>query len=129
MNPKFIKLLEKKKAQGKELSPVEVKAKSNVIEDLMSDMGEMGKDRLKSGMKKVTVASDSKQGLEKGLDKAKEVIEGKVGEMMPKAEDEEEMLGEAEESEEMEDEKEHLDIADLKAQIEELKKKLESLQA
>jgi molecular chaperone GrpE (heat shock protein) len=39
------------------------------------------------------------------------------------------MLGEAEESEEMEDEKEHLDIADLKAQIEELKKKLESLQA
>jgi hypothetical protein len=48
------------------------KMKSLMKDDIHSGM----KDSLK-GLQKVTVASDSKEGLEAGLDKAKKIMEGR----------------------------------------------------
>lgn len=71
-NPMFEKLIAKKKAEGKDMSPAHEKAKGTVLSDLMDHLEGMGMDKVK-GLKKVTVASDSKEGLAKGLDKAKEI--------------------------------------------------------
>ena len=70
MHDKLKKLIDKKKARGGEMSSNEQKAKGSVLKELIGDMaGEMG-----GKLKKVTVASSSKKGLEKGLDKAKEMM-------------------------------------------------------
>lgn len=82
----FKKMLEKKKG----LSDVEKDAKMNVVKDLRDSASSMMKDKL-GGLKKVTVASDSKEGLEEGLDKAEELLEGedkeKTSEMEVPSED------------------------------------------
>lgn len=75
MMDKMEKLLEKKKKSGKELSPVEKDAKMGVIES----MKKMAEDAMGDRLKKVTVASASKEGLQKGLAKAKEMVEGHGG--------------------------------------------------
>ena len=64
------KMLEKK---GKKLSPIEGKAKKDVLSGLSDEMGGKLGERL-SGLKKVSVAAPSKEGLEEGLDKAKELL-------------------------------------------------------
>ena len=100
MNDKLLKALEKK---GKKLDPVAKEAKMGVLKDLSSQAGGLLKDKLK-GLKKVTVASDSKEGLEEGLDKAEELISGKIGEDGHEMEEEmEEPLEVAEVSDEEED--------------------------
>lgn len=70
---KLAKLLEKKKQMGGELDPVHRDAKMGVIQ-AMKDMAneEMG-NHLK-GLKKVAVSSNSPEGLEEGLDKAKQIL-------------------------------------------------------
>lgn len=75
MNPKLEKLIEKKKMQGHMMSPVEQRAKSGVLEHLMQDMDENSMDKL-NNLKKVTVAANSKPGLEEGLSKAKQMLGG-----------------------------------------------------
>lgn len=73
---KMEKLFEKKKKMGKELSHNEIKAKSHVLgalKDMASD--EMG-NKLHE-LKKVSVAAPDKEGLEKGLDMAKNLIHKK----------------------------------------------------
>lgn len=59
----------------KSMSPNEKKAKMSVLKDLHGQSSNLLSDSLK-GLKKVTVASDSKKGLEKGLDTAEELIGG-----------------------------------------------------
>jgi len=105
---KFKELLMKKKKEGKMLDPKMAGHKMEIIQQLMEMMsGEMG-ENLK-GLKKVTVAAPDKEGLEKGLEKAQEVI------------GEESM----EEGEECEEESEDSDEASkLKSQIAELKSKI-----
>jgi Ran GTPase-activating protein (RanGAP) involved in mRNA processing and transport len=122
--------MKKKADKGDVLSKSHAKAKSGILQDLMDDMMGMEGDKVK-GLKKVTVASNSPKGLEKGLEKAKEI----VGDA-PMAEDEEMPEGEemaegeeheAEESPEMEvaeEEGEEKEVEDLKAEIEKLKEKL-----
>jgi Ran GTPase-activating protein (RanGAP) involved in mRNA processing and transport len=122
--------MKKKAEKGDVLSKSHAKAKSGILQDLVDDMMGMEGDKVK-GLKKVTVASNSPKGLEKGLEKAKEI----VGDA-PMAEDEEMPEGEemaegeeheAEESPEMEvaeEEGEEKDVEDLKAEIEKLKEKL-----
>ena len=119
----FKELLMKKAKEGKKADPDRLQAGSDVLKEL----GDMFKDRLKGNLKKVTVASDSPEGLKKGLEKAEEMLEaphgdedleeqiedemeGKSGEYSPK--------GEEHESEEAEDE-----IAELEKKIAELKAK------
>ena len=130
MYHKLNNLMKKKAEKGDVLSKSHAKAKSGILQDLVDDMMGMEGDKVK-GLKKVTVASNSPKGLEKGLEKAKEI----VGDA-PMAEDEEMPEGEemaegeeheAEESPEMEvaeEEGEEKDVEDLKAEIEKLKEKL-----
>lgn len=131
------KIIEKKKKDGKTLSPVHKEARSTVLEDLMDHLSDMGMDKVK-GLKKVTVASDSKEGLAKGLDKATEMVEKSP---MAAMEDEdvsdhganevEEESPEHEMSESEEDESsEHPETEEeIKQKIEELKAKLHSMKA
>lgn len=134
MQHKLEKLMRKKAEKGDVLSKSHAKAKSGILQDLMDDMMGMEGDKVK-GLKKVTVASNSPKGLEKGLDKAKELVghAPMADEEMPEGEemDEEESAEhEAEESPEMEvaehegEEAKDEEISDLKAEIEKLKEKL-----
>ena len=68
----FKRMLEKKKP----LSDVERDAKSGVLKDLRDYASGLMKERL-DGLKKVTVASDSEEGLKEGLEKAEEILETK----------------------------------------------------
>jgi hypothetical protein len=73
MHEKLMKMLEKKKA--KKLKPVEQKAKMGVLKELKDDMSsEMGSGLKDMMAKKVSVMAGSKEDLEKGLDKAKELV-------------------------------------------------------
>ena len=137
MKHKLENLMRKKAEKGDVLSKSHAKAKSGILEELMDDMMGMEGDKVK-GLKKVTVASNSPKGLEKGLDKAKEIVghapmadEEMSEEEMPEgeemAEGEESAEHEASESPEMEvaeHEGEEENVEDLKAEIEKLKEKL-----
>lgn len=73
-----------KESNGKPLDSKSSKAKKEMLDHLSGLM----KDHMSSGLKKVTVASDSPEGLEKGLEKAKEIVEKKeVPDMEDEAED------------------------------------------
>lgn len=67
---KFDKLLEKK---GKKLSGVEQRAKGDVLSGLQNGPSDSLSDKL-AGLKKVSVAAPSQEGLEEGLEKAKELV-------------------------------------------------------
>lgn len=79
------KLMEMVKKKGRKVSDVEGESLKNVLEDLMGQASSAMADKVKDKMKKVSVMSDSREGLEQGLDKAKDTLEG-----MPESEDEEE---------------------------------------
>lgn len=70
MDSKFDKMLEKK---GKKLSPVEQKAKGDVLSDLRDQASGMMSDKLGS-LKKVSVMAPDEEGLKEGLDKAKDFV-------------------------------------------------------
>lgn len=72
MYEQFMKKLGKK---GKKLEPNEKEAKMNVVKELSKQAGDMLGDKVK-GLKKVSVASDSKEGLKAGLSKAEQIVEG-----------------------------------------------------
>lgn len=76
---KLEKLMEQKK-NGKELDPEYKRAKMSMLDALRSEMAGMMRDDLSNhSMKKVQVASDSKEGLASGLDKAKEMLSADHG--------------------------------------------------
>lgn len=64
------------KDKKKKMSDNEMSAKQSVLEHLRNEAEGMMGEKMK-GMKKVTVASNSSEGLKKGLDKAEEIISGK----------------------------------------------------
>lgn len=66
MKDKLMKMMGEKK----KLSPIEQKAKMGVLEQLKKDMQDMMGEKV-AGLKKVTVASSDKHGLEEGLKKQK----------------------------------------------------------
>ena len=68
-----------KKGKKPKMSDNEKSAKMNVLEDLRKHAMSMMGDKVKAP-KKVVVASDSKEGLEKGLEKAKQFIDADKGE-------------------------------------------------
>lgn len=71
MNPKLHKMLAKKR----DLSEPEKHAKMAAVHDLRGLAGEMMGDKM-DGLKKVSVMSNSEQGLKHGLDKARGVLSG-----------------------------------------------------
>lgn len=107
---KLKNLMEKK---GEQVAPDKLTAKKNAVEEMKS----VAKDAMKGGLdglKKVTVASPTQEGIAEGLDKAKELV--KSSESAP-----EEASEEAEESpEEKSTELEHPELEN----IEELLQKL-----
>lgn len=109
---------------AKPLSEDKVKAKAEKLKELMDMIGGGLGDQMK-GLKKVTVASDSDEGLKKGLDLAKDKVEGVDDNSSPLHELEEKSESPAEEkSESPEMEKsEDAKIAELEKQLEELKSK------
>ncbi len=69
MHEKLMKMMAKKR----DLSPSEKKAKMDAVHEMRGAASEMMGDKM-DGLKKVSVLSDSKQGLSKGLDKAKQIV-------------------------------------------------------
>ena len=111
------------KDKMKKMSESEKKAKMTALKEAHGMASDMLKDNLK-GLKKVTVASDSKEGLKKGLKKAEDIL----GEHQ--SEDEE--LGEKDEAEaseyeDQQEESEPMDEDEINAQIEHLMKLKEKL--
>ena len=80
------------KKDKSEMSPEEVQAKMDVLQELMDMCKEKMGQSVKSGMdemNKVTVAAPDKESLAMGLDKAKEIAEDpKMAEMMEKPSEE-----------------------------------------
>lgn len=102
-------MAEKKKG---ELSPEEVQAKQEVLMELLEWAQDAMGGRVKSGMDelmapaKVEVMADSPEGLEEGLDKAKDIVEEMPEDMMAMEESEEETSeDEDEEDEDSEDDR------------------------
>lgn len=118
-------------------------AKKGMLKALSKDMsdmmGENYKDLTDKKMK-VTVASDSEEGLKEGLSKADEIMKMKLGKDAEEKEEEKEMESEEMDSEEVESEEEmdyedddmheedHEEMSkeELEEKIEHLKKMLES---
>lgn len=111
-------MFEKKKKGEGEMHPSMKKAKMGVLKHL-SDMASEAMGGKLHGLKKVTVASDSEEGLKHGMEKAKDIVEGGL----PEAEESE--SPEMEESEK-ESEDEGLSVEELEQKIAELKALLES---
>lgn len=122
----------------KEMSPAEKKAKLAALGEANGMASKMMKDGL-SGLKKVTVASDSKEGLKKGLDKAEELVKGEnpFGKSASPFQNDEEEATETEDSsseEEYEDAADDMmaecdteeEIDDMIAKLQEKKKQLQS---
>ena len=94
-----------------EMDPIEKEAKMSAV-SAMKQMAEDAMSDKLGGLKKVTVAADSEEGLKEGLEKAEDVVESKL---------EPEMEGEEMESEE------GSELADMSE--EEIDKKLQELMA
>lgn len=111
MNKAFQKMLAKKQA---DMPEGRMKARSSVLDDLIGNMDDRESNKL--GMGKVSVMSDSPEGLKEGLNKAKDVVD-QVPDMedsdMPEhkdmmmSDDEESPEHESEESPELEDHEDH----------------------
>lgn len=71
MNPKFNEMLAKKR----KMKPAEKHAKMSVLHDLKGALADDMGDKL-GGLKKVSVMSNSPQGMQAGLDKAKMMADG-----------------------------------------------------
>lgn len=111
-------------SKGKKVEDGKYKdVKLGLLKELQRVMGGSMADELR-GMKKVTVASPDKEGLEAGLEKAKEMVDGE------ESEDSEKMV----ESEEIEDESEEEPVVaaeptDVKKEIEMLEMKIAELKS
>ena len=117
-------------------------AKLSQLKELSKEMKKMMGDGFAEGMKgmqKVTVASDSKEGLQKGLSKAQEIMKkkGLMEDMSEEKEDKEEVCeaceGEGckhcEEMEEYEEDmEEDMSADDIKEQIKKLQEKLKDME-
>lgn len=75
MHDKLMKMMKAKKMKGADMSDTEKDAKMSVLKDLQKMAAEAMSGRL-HGLKKVTVAGDSPEAIEEGLDHAKSMLEG-----------------------------------------------------
>lgn len=124
---KLDKLMAKKKKP--EMDPMEKEAKMSVIKQMMDLAHEAMGEKI-GGLKKVTVASDSPEGIKAGLELAKH----KIGDLSEKHEDDgiEEFPASEEESAEheaSENPEEEMSEHELDAKLEELMAKKKALSA
>lgn len=115
-------LMKKKQSQGnKPMDEHKMKAKADMAKSLSDMLGsDITEDMKKSGVKKITVASDSTEGLKEGLDKAEDIVDPDDEYSEGADAMHESMM--AEDSEESDSAEEIQDkIAELEKQLEELK--------
>jgi TATA-binding protein-associated factor Taf7 len=118
MMDEFMKLLAKKaKEQKGPMHGPKMDAKAAMAKELSDSLGSDIMDGIK-GMKKVTVASDSEEGLKEGLEKAEDIL----GKSKMEDSEEEDSEEESEDESEMEDEEKS---PDLESEIAKLEKELE----
>ena len=117
-------LMKRSKEQGK-VDPTKLKAKAAMMKELSDMLGSDMKNSITKGMNKVTVASDSPEGLETGLDLAKKKLESTESEEETELPEMEEMEDESENySDDMPEEMdEDSELAELERKIAELKAK------
>lgn len=116
----------------KGMSPLEMKAKMSVLKDLHGQSTNLMKD----GLKKVSVTSDSKEGLKAGLDKAEDILgedseeecEACSGEGCPMCGSGEKEKAKSKGYEDQQESSEPMDEDELDAKIQELLKMKEKLQ-
>jgi hypothetical protein len=111
-------LMQKVKSQeGKPKNERKLRAKASMAKELSEMLGSDLTDDIKGAVKKVTIASDSEEGIKKGLEKAEDILEG----------NEEESESEDSDSESPEDIE--MKIEELEGQLEELKRQLEDIKS
>ena len=115
----LMELLGKK---GKSLDEKSIKAKMEVLKDLKAQAMDAMGDKL-NGAKKVEVSSNSEEGLKSGLEKAKELLEGKEDESDESEEELEESPAEEEAESEMSEDEIDAEIKELLAKKAALKNK------
>lgn len=89
-----------KKADKQELSKPAIQAKMDVLKELFELSQKLLGEKVKGGMdemKKVTVMAPDKEGLKEGLDKAKEIADSPLVDMLSENEEEETPKEESEE--------------------------------
>ena len=91
----LMEMMMKKKDKKSPMSDLEMKAKKSVLGELKALAQDAMGEKVK-GLKKVTVASDSPEGLEKGLEMAKDKVEEMAEK--PEMEEEDEEMEESEET-------------------------------
>lgn len=128
MEQAFKDLLMKRAKEQGDVDPKKLKAKADMMKEL-SGLIEGGMKGNLDGLRKVTVASDSPEGIEKGLDLAKK----KIADMSSKDEDPSDMEDMADdempedESEDMPEDASEKSPEDADAEIAELEKKIAEL--
>lgn len=66
----------KNKKKSESMSDSEKNAKMKVVDEMEKMADDAMSDSFKNGMKKVTVAADSKEGIKQGLESAKKLLNG-----------------------------------------------------
>lgn len=118
----FEKLMKSKEGERKMSNP-EVKARENILSKISEDAEKQMGEKLGGHLQKVSVMAKDKKGLEKGLDKAKEVLG-----QLPEGETEEHEASELPEEEQKEMEEGH-ELEEGEMSEEDLDKKLKELMA
>lgn len=112
MMDEFVEMLRKRKQKQGAVDEKKLKANANAMEALSQMLGKDLTDGVE-GSKKVMVASNSEEGLKEGLEKAEDILEKK--------------MDKEDESEDIEEESEEESEDDLKSQIAMLKQEIENL--
>lgn len=118
------------KDKTKGMSKSEKEAKLAALNGAKCAAEDMMKDGMSGIKKKVSIMSDSKEGLEKGLDLAKKIVnKGEMGEQGEYDQADEKIEDAQEGYEDQQDESEPMELDDIEAEIKhlmELKAKLEN---
>lgn len=86
------RMLSNKSKSGEEMSEEQLQVKMEMLKELMDHAKKGMGDRVLGGLeglKKVTVASPSQEGLEEGLEKAQELLQSKESPLMEEESEEE----------------------------------------
>lgn len=109
-------------ANAKKLDPKVAKVKSESISEMLKMLeGIMGQDL--KGLKKVTIASDTEEGLKEGVEKAEEILEAKEGKEGESCEMEDSEMPKSEKESEYSEDSEESKMAKIEKELEEIKAK------
>jgi len=118
MMKEFMKMMKDKQGNMEDMSSTKRDAKSKVLQELRDLMKGVSGENIKN-LKKVTVASDSPEGIKAGLEKAGEMME-------PSDEEPTQMSSDDSESEEESNEYEQMGKEELVAELEKIKAALQN---